>query len=99
MDSTTAYHLNCRKRLIILGRVQGVYFRASMCREAERYKVTGWVRNRLDGSLEAMLQGEAEALESLIEWARHGPPGARVDQIEISEGYGDYQEFSQYPTL
>lgn len=87
------------KKIHIFGHVQGVFFRASLSREANKHAITGWVRNRRDGSLEALLQGEAEALESLIEWARHGPPGARVDRIEISDGYGDYPAFSQRPTL
>jgi len=85
-------------RLIVYGRVQGVYFRASLCREAAQRNVTGWVRNRRDGSLEAMLQGETAAVEQLIDWARHGPPGARVERIEIADGEGKFDEFSALPT-
>jgi len=85
-------------RLIVYGRVQGVYFRASLCREAAQRNVTGWVRNRRDGSLEAMLQGETDAVEQLIDWARHGPPGARVERIEIADGDGEFGEFRALPT-
>jgi acylphosphatase len=86
------------KHLIVHGRVQGVYFRASMCREAAILAVTGWVRNRQDGSLEAMLQGETASVEQLIDWTRRGPPGARVERIEISDGQGSYKEFNARPT-
>jgi acylphosphatase len=78
------------QRLLILGRVQGVWFRESMRREAERLGVAGWVRNTPDGGVEAVVQGPAEAVDALIEWARRGPPQARVDHIEIglSETHG-----------
>jgi acylphosphatase len=89
------------RRLRITGRVQGVGFRYAMQDEAARRGVNGWVRNRSDGSVEALLQGEAEAVESLIAWARHGPPGARVTEIhaatdtELISGPG----FQLRPTL
>ena len=71
------------QHLLIQGRVQGVWFRASMRREAERLGVTGWVRNTADGAVEAVVQGPAEAVDALVEWARSGPPMARVDGITI----------------
>jgi len=71
------------QQLRIHGRVQGVWYRESMRREAERLNVTGWVRNTPDGSVEALIQGQADAVDALIEWARRGPPQARVDRIEI----------------
>ena len=71
------------QHLLIQGRVQGVWFRESMRREAERLGVTGWVRNTPDGAVEAVVQGTAEAVDALVEWARSGPPMARVDGIEI----------------
>ena len=71
------------QHLLIQGRVQGVWFRESMRREAERLGVTGWVRNTPDGAVEAVVQGPAEAVDALVEWARSGPPMARVDGIEI----------------
>jgi acylphosphatase len=69
------------RHLQISGRVQGVGFRYSMQREATRLGVRGWVRNRRDGSVEALLQGEASALEALVAWARRGPPGALVAEL------------------
>ena len=69
------------RRICVRGRVQGVGYRYAMRAEAERLGVSGWVRNRADGSVEALLRGEARALEALIVWARRGPPGARVDEV------------------
>jgi acylphosphatase len=71
-------------RLEISGRVQGVGFRYSMQAEAGRRNVRGWVRNRRDGSVEALLQGDAAAVEELLAWARRGPPGARVAEVKAS---------------
>jgi acylphosphatase len=71
------------RRVRITGRVQGVGFRYAMQDEAARRGVNGWVRNRSDGSVEALLQGEAAAVESLTAWARRGPPGAQVGEVEI----------------
>jgi acylphosphatase len=68
-------------RLRISGRVQGVGFRYAMREEAARHGVRGWVRNRRDGSVEAHLDGEANALESLVAWARRGPAGAHVEHV------------------
>ena len=79
--------------LRIHGRVQGVWFRESMRVEAERLNVAGWVRNTPDGAVEAVIQGEPAAVESLIAWARSGPPLARVERVEISEAQGHYQGF------
>ena len=71
-------------RLQISGRVQGVGFRYSMRDEATRRGVRGWVRNRRDGSVEALAQGEPAAVEALVDWARRGPPGARVTEVRAS---------------
>jgi len=79
--------------LRIHGRVQGVWFRESMRNEAERLNVTGWVRNTPDGAVEAVIQGPADAVEAMIEWARSGPPLARVDRVEIGEARGQYSGF------
>ena len=72
-----------RAHLVIRGRVQGVWYRGSMENEAERLGVAGWVRNRPDGAVEAEVEGEREAVEALIAWARHGPPAARVTDVEV----------------
>jgi acylphosphatase len=73
------------RHLLIHGRVQGVFYRESMHQQAERLGVSGWVRNRRDGSVEAVVQGPAEAVAQLMAWARHGPPAAAVSGIEVSE--------------
>ncbi len=73
------------RRLVARGRVQGVWFRESMRLEAERLGVRGWVRNRMDGSVEAIVQGEAAAVEAIVRWAWRGPERARVTDLEVEE--------------
>ena len=90
--------MSTTRHLKISGRVQGVGFRYSMRVEARRLGVTGWVRNRHDGSVEAVAQGPAEAVEALLEWSRHGPPGARVTDVQVGTGEGDYTDFELRPT-
>ena len=75
----------CRN-LRIRGRVQGVGYRWSLCAEAQRLALSGWVRNRHDGSVEALVSGPPEAVDALLLWARRGPSMARVDSILCSEG-------------
>jgi acylphosphatase len=72
-----------RVHLEIAGRVQGVYFRASTVAQAQRFGVTGWVRNCPDGSVEVLAEGARESIEKLIEWCRRGPEGARVSRVQI----------------
>jgi acylphosphatase len=67
--------------LRITGRVQGVGYRAAFLREAEKRGLSGWVRNRLDGSVEAVVDGGAEALAHIEAWSRQGPAGASVRQV------------------
>ncbi len=71
------------KHLIITGIVQGVGYRASFMYQAKTLHLLGWVRNRIDGSVEAMVSGDAEAVQKIIEWAWRGPSGARVDNITV----------------
>jgi acylphosphatase len=71
------------RRLRIVGRVQGVGYRDAMCREASRLGLAGWVRNRRDGTVEAQVEGGADSVARIVEWARRGPPAARVDGVEI----------------
>ena len=90
------------RRLRITGRVQGVGYRQAMCHAAARLGVAGWVRNRADGSVEAVVHGDAQALEAFIAWARRGPPAARVSGVEVSDDRGedpcDYAGFVCRPT-
>jgi acylphosphatase len=71
--------------LRIHGLVQGVYYRQSMCDAAQRLGVHGWVRNRRDGSVEALAAGPAPAVQALIGWAHEGPPAARVERVDVDE--------------
>ena len=72
------------QRLRIRGRVQGVGYRYALREEAQRRGVAGWVRNRTDGSVEALLQGTDERVAELIAWARSGPPAASVDDVQVA---------------
>ena len=71
------------KHLIITGIVQGVGYRASFMQQARALQLSGWVRNRRDGSVEAMVAGDAQAVQAIIDWARRGPSSARVDDIAV----------------
>ncbi|PRC92498.1 acylphosphatase [Solimicrobium silvestre] len=73
------------KRLMIEGRVQGVGYRASFADKAIALGLSGWVRNRRDGSVEACIHGDAPAIESIITWSRHGPPGAGVRNVTVED--------------
>lgn len=73
------------RRLRIFGLVQGVSYRASLVAEADRLGITGWVRNRIDGSVEALVQGDAAQLDKLTAWARKGPRLASVSHVDVTE--------------
>ena len=78
-----------RARLMVRGRVQGVFFRASTVEVAARMGVGGWVRNRRDGSVEVLAEGEEKKVKELIQWCHRGPPGAQVQDVEVQ--WEDYQ--------
>jgi acylphosphatase len=69
--------------LVVTGRVQGVFFRSSTREQGERTGVTGWVRNRSDGSVEAHIQGPPELVDALVDWCRRGPPTAHVETAVV----------------
>ena len=73
------------RRVVVRGRVQGVFFRDSVRRQAESSGVCGWVANRPDGSVEAVFEGEPDAVERLIEFSRRGPSRAEVKGVEITD--------------
>lgn len=92
-DNTRTVHLR------IEGRVQGVGYRAFVEREAARLGLSGWVRNRHDGSVEAVLQGEPAAVDAMIGQCRSGPRASRVERVEIvGEGVGAFDGFDVRPT-
>jgi acylphosphatase len=74
-----------RRRVVVSGQVQGVFFRDTCRRHAHAYGVTGWVRNCPDGTVEAAFEGEPRAVDAMIEWVRKGPPTAQVDRVEITD--------------
>ena len=90
------------RHLRIAGRVQGIGYRGAMRAEALARGVTGWVRNRRDGTVEAVVRGDQAAVEALVAWARHGPAAARVTGIEEQVAPGEldrpYTGFDWLPT-
>ena len=73
-----------RAHVVVSGRVQGVWFRGSAQAEARARGVTGWIRNRSDETVEALLEGEEPDVRAVVDWCRRGPPGARVDVVEVT---------------
>jgi acylphosphatase len=74
-----------RVHVEVTGRVQGVFYRASCVERARALELTGWVRNALDGRVEAEFEGPTDRVQAMIEWCRHGPSGARVDDVSVRE--------------
>ncbi len=74
-----------RVRVVAQGRVQGVFFRDTVASQATEHGVAGWVRNRPDGTVEAVFEGTGEAVDALVALCREGPPAARVEELEIAE--------------
>ena len=88
------------RRLKIEGTVQGVGFRAFLSRSARARGLRGWVRNRSDGSVEALLIGDEAAVKAVIEQCRHGPPLARVERLEAVTGQDDgVRDFTERATV
>jgi acylphosphatase len=77
--------MSIRRRVVARGRVQGVFFRDATRRRAETRGVAGWVSNRSDGAVEAVFEGEPDAVESMVRFTREGPGRARVDDLEVVE--------------
>lgn len=86
------------RRLVVRGRVQGVGYRNYLEYKAGQLGVKGWVRNRLDGSVEAVVQGTLASVAEIIECAKRGPRAAEVATIEISDAEGEYRGFMRRPT-
>lgn len=93
------------RHISVRGRVQGVGYRAFVTREAVRHGVQGWVRNRCDGSVEAVLSGAPEKVDTVIEACRRGPFAARVEALDLRQGSADElslrepgETFSELPT-
>ena len=84
-----------RAHVVITGIVQGVFFRLETQRVAEKYGVDGWVRNQRDGSVEAVFEGDREAVHALLAWCQKGPPRASVEDVDVQ--WKDFTgEFSKF---
>ncbi len=84
-----------RVGLVVSGRVQGVFYRATALETAQRLGLTGWVRNLPGGGVEAVAEGPREAVEEFVEWCRQGPPAARVEDVDTrwTESTGEFSTF------
>ncbi len=85
-----------RLHVVIEGRVQGVFFRASTREEACSLGLSGWVKNCMDGRVEAVFEGESDNIEQILKWCQNGPPGAMVRNVEVNweEATGEFDSFS-----
>jgi acylphosphatase len=86
------------KHLIIHGRVQGVGYRYSMAEQATVLNITGWVRNRREGTVEAMVSGSHLSVESMLAWARRGPQGSKVTDVVVKDATGEFAAFEVLAT-
>jgi acylphosphatase len=91
-EATVVLHLRIR------GTVQGVGYRWAMAQAARRLRVAGWVRNRRDGSVEAMVAGSEAQVDQIVAWARRGPEAARVSEVDVLPGEGVFTGFEQWPS-
>jgi len=87
------------RRLVIAGRVQGVGFRYAFADEARVRGLAGWVRNRRDGTVEALVCGPAPAVEAIVAWTRLGPPAARISSVDVEEAIAASGAFEILATL
>jgi acylphosphatase len=87
------------RHLRIHGSVQGVGYRWSLARQAQILGITGWVRNRRDGSVEALVAGTEVQLAQIIAWAHIGPSAAQVDRVDAQDSSGEFVTFEQLPTV
>ena len=87
--------MKTRAHVFVSGRVQGVFFRSETKHKADRYNVKGWIRNLPDSRVEAVFEGEEEAVKAIIEFCNHGPPGARVTNVDLRwENFtGEFDDF------
>lgn len=86
-------------RLLIRGRVQGVGFRYAFADQARSRRLRGWVRNRRDGSVEAIVAGPAADVDAIVAWSRRGPAAAQVSALETTAAEGDFASFEVAPTV
>jgi len=86
------------RHLHIFGLVQGVGFRYHFAEQAQFLGITGWVRNRRGGSVEAMVAGAPEAVEAMLAWARRGPAAASVERVDVNEAEGTFTSFEMRPS-
>jgi acylphosphatase len=84
-----------RRRAVVHGRVQGVFFRDTARRMARSHGLVGWVRNTPEGTVEAVFEGEADAVESMLRWCEEGPRGATVERVDVTneepEGLAEFR--------
>lgn len=97
-DTSVGASVTTTLRLLISGRVQGVGFRYAFADEARSRKLRGWVRNRRDGRVEAIVAGPATDVDAIVAWSRRGPAAAQVTGIETAVADGDFASFQVAPT-
>jgi acylphosphatase len=86
MDSTI--------HLVIKGKVQGVFYRATAKQTAKKYGITGWIRNTEEGNVEALVSGDKRSLDQFIDWCKKGPSNAKVDEVTVSQrGFAGFNTF------
>lgn len=85
-----------RAHVYVYGRVQGVFFRASTRDEAKAIGIKGWVKNRHNGSVEAVFEGEKDTVDKIVKWCKKGPAGAYVERVDVSwdKYLGEFDEFT-----